>query len=169
MTVPIGERPAMSDYGVDVPEWQALPWSWAAERLIATRNYWVTTVAANGQPHSLPVWGVWDDADKQFMFSCSPNAKKVRNIASNPRVTFTNSDSVECVSVQGSAERLITIARIDTWVDRYVKKYGDEMGPEAASFIRGNACFEVTPTLALSVIERADEFALRATRWRFKR
>jgi len=103
------------------------------------------------------------------MFSCSPNAKKVRNIASNPRVTFTNSDSVECVSVQGSAERLITIARIDTWVDRYVKKYGDEMGPEAASFIRENACFEVTPTLALSVIERVDEFALRATRWRFKR
>ncbi len=166
MTDPVGERPAMSDYGVDVPEWEALPWSWAAERLIATRNYWVITVAANGQPHSLPVWGVWDDDDKQFMFSCSPNAKKVRNIAANPRITFTNSDSVECVSVQGSAKRLTDTTRIDTWVDRYVKKYGEEMGPEAAGFIRSHACFEVTPALALSVIERADEFALRATRWR---
>lgn len=168
MKTPIGERPAMSDYGVDVPEWEALPWSWAAERLIATRNYWVITVAANGQPHSLPVWGVWDDNDKQFMFSCSPNAKKVRNIAANPRVALTNSDSVECVSVQGSAIRLTDMARIDTWVERYIAKY-DEMGPDAGDFIRQHACFEVTPTLALTVIERPDEFALRATRWRFDR
>lgn len=168
MKVPIGERPAMSDYGVDVPEWQALPWSWAAERLIATRNYWVITVAANGQPHSLPVWGVWDDDDKQFMFSCSPNAKKVRNIATNPRVSVTNSDSIECVSVQGSAVRLTDTSRIDTWVERYIAKY-EEMGPDAGDFIREHACFEVTPTLALTVIERPDEFALRATRWRFDR
>ncbi len=156
----------MSDYGVDVPEWQALPWSWAAERLIATRNYWVITVAANGQPHSLPVWGVWDDDDKQFMFSCSPNAKKVRNIAANPRIALTNSDSIECVSVQGSAVRLTDMARIDTWVERYIAKY-EEMGPDAGDFIREHACFEVTPRLALTVIERPDEFALRATRWRF--
>ena len=61
------------------------------------------------------------------------------------------------------------MARIDTWVDRYIKKYGEEMGPEAGSFIREHACFEVTSTLALSVIERADEFALRATRWRLDR
>ena len=156
----------MSDYGVDVPEWKALPWSWAAERLIATRNYWVVTVSATGQPHSLPVWGVWDDDDRQFMFSCSPSAKKVRNIAANSLVTITNSDSVECVSVQGSAKRLTDPARIDTWQTRFMAKYGDEMGPEAEGFIEGQACFEVTPTLALSVIERADEFALRATRWR---
>ena len=166
MKDPVGERPSMADYGVDVPEWQALPWSWAAERLIATRNYWVITVAANGQPHSLPVWGVWDDADKQFMFSCSPNAKKVRNIAANPRVALTNSDSIECVSVQGSAVRLTDMERIDTWVERYIAKY-EEMGPDAGDFIREHACFEVTPSLALTVIERPDEFALRATRWRF--
>lgn len=120
----------MSDYGVDVPEWEALPWSWAAERLIATRNYWVITVAAN------------------------------------PRVALTNSDSIECVSVQGSAVRLTDMARIDTWVERYIAKY-EEMGPDAGDFIREHACFEVTPTLALTVIERPDEFALRATRWRF--
>ena len=27
--------------------------------------------------------------------------------------------------------------------------------------------FEVVPTVAFAVIEREDEFALRATRWRF--
>ncbi|CAN5605337.1 pyridoxamine 5'-phosphate oxidase family protein [soil metagenome] len=166
MSSPLGERPAMADYGVNVPEWKALPWQWAAERLITTRNYWVTTVSAQRQPHSLPVWGVWDDDDRLFMFSCSPNAKKARNIAANPLIAITNDDTVECVSVQGSALRLTDTTRIDTWVDRYIKKYGDEMGPEAADFIRSHAVFEVTPRLALSVIERADEFATRATRWR---
>ncbi|MBI4885110.1 MAG: pyridoxamine 5'-phosphate oxidase family protein [Actinobacteria bacterium] len=167
MTAPIGERPAMADYGVNVPEWAPLPWSWAAERLIATRNYWLVTVGTDGQPHSLPVWGVWDETDRQFMFSCSPTAKKARNIAANPLVSFTNDDSVECVSVQGAATRMSEASRIDTWVDRYLDKYGKEMGPEAGSFIREHSCFEVTPTLAISVIERADEFATRATRWRF--
>lgn len=169
MSEPIGERPAMADYGVNVPEWKALPWDWAAMRLVACRNYWLISVGTDGQPHSLPVWGVWDDDDRQFMFSCSPNAKKVRNIEANPKVALTNDDSVECVSVQGTAERLTDMKRIDEWVARYVKKYGAEMGPEAAGFIRSHACFEVTPTVALSIIERADEFALRATRWRLHR
>ena len=39
MTEPIGERPAMADYGTGSPDWKALPWSWAAERLIPNKNY----------------------------------------------------------------------------------------------------------------------------------
>ena len=35
VTEPIAERPAMTEYGVDTDAWQALPWSWAAERLAA--------------------------------------------------------------------------------------------------------------------------------------
>lgn len=58
-------------------------------------------------------------------------------------------------------------ARLSEWVDRYVAKYGAEVGPELGDFVRQNAVYEVTPSLAFSVIERADEFATRATRWRF--
>ena len=61
----------MADYGVNSPEWKALPWAWAAERLIPNKNYWVTTVSAGGAPASMPVWGVWSDDDCRFMFSAS--------------------------------------------------------------------------------------------------
>ena len=57
-TRPIGQRPAMAAYGTDSPDWEALPWGWAAERLVPNKNYWVVTVSANGAPHALPVWGV---------------------------------------------------------------------------------------------------------------
>ena len=94
-TEPIGERPAMADYGVNSPEWKALPWSWAAERLIPNKNYWVITVSAGGSPGAMPVWGVWSDDDYRFMFSCSPNARKARNIRANPRVAFTLDQRVQ--------------------------------------------------------------------------
>ncbi len=166
-TIPLSERPHMPAYGVDEPGWNGLPWAWAAERLSGTRNFWLTTVSGDGQPHSLPVWGVWDEASLQFSFSCAPNAVKARNVATNPRVTFSTTDTIECVSVQGTAERCIAAATITEWVPRYVAKYGDEVGDDFADFLGTNALFVVTPRVAFAVIERADEFSTRATRWRF--
>lgn len=173
-TAPLPERPNMPDYGVDTPEWEGLPWSWAAERLAATRNFWVATVTASGQPHSLPVWGAWDDERLQFSFSCAPTAAKARHLAGNPHVCFTTTDSVECVSVQGVAERITDPDVIARWVPHYLAKYGDEVagdtgddGPEFGDFLASNAMFVVQPTVAFAIIERPDEFATRATRWRF--
>jgi hypothetical protein len=169
MNTPPAEMPLMPGYGVDTPDWEGLPWSWVAARLIGTRNYWVVTASAAGQPHSLPVWGVWNDSSQRFMFSCAHGSKKARNLGSNPRMAFTNGDTVECISVQGAAELVVEPARISLWVDLYVTKYGDEVGPGLGDFVRQNAIYEVTPSLAFAVIERADEFSTRATRWRFAR
>lgn len=157
----------MSAYGTDSPEWQALSWEWAAERLVPNRNYWLVTVSAEGSPHSLPVWGVWDDDDLRFMFSCAPTAQKVKNISANPRVVVTADSTVECISIQGIATLLSHADRIDTWVDRYVAKYGAEIGEGLGDFVRQHAVVEVVPTTAFAIIEREDEFAKRATRWRF--
>ena len=42
------------------------------------------------------------------------------------------------------------------------------MAPElSAEFLRQNLVFEVVPERALAIIEREEEFATRATRWRF--
>ena len=151
----------MADYGVNSPDWKALPWSWAAERLIPNKNYWVITVSAGGAPSSMPVWGVWSDEDHRFMFSCSPNARKARNIRADPRVAFTLDNTVEAVSV------LRDPGRVDTWIDRYVAKYSSEVPEGLGDFVRSHAMFEVVPTVAFAIIEREEEFALRATRWRF--
>ena len=167
MTTPAAEMPSMPEYGVATPDWQALPWAWAAELLIGTHNYWVVTASSGGQPHSLPVWGVWDDTALRFMFSCAHGSKKARNLDSNPQVAFTSGDTIECVSVQGVAALIVEPTRQRDWVDLYVAKYGVEAGGELGEFVRHNAMYEVTPSIAFGVIERADEFATRATRWRF--
>jgi PPOX class probable F420-dependent enzyme len=45
---------------------------------------WLTTVRADGQPQSVPVWFVWD-GDSFRIFS-QPGKPKLRNIERNPRV-----------------------------------------------------------------------------------
>ncbi len=82
-------------------------------------------------------------------------------------MVFTVDNTVECISVEGSAALLTDPARIDVWVDPYVEKYGPESPEGLADFVRQNAVIEVQPTTAFAVIEREDEFATRATRWRF--
>jgi PPOX class probable F420-dependent enzyme len=172
--MPAVERPAMSDYGVPTDASDALPWAWAEQRLLVNKNFWVVTASATGRPHSLPVWGVWLPETDRFWFSCSPNARKARNIRENPQCVVTVDDTIECVSVEGRA-RIVDPAPeseaggVDRAVAAYARKYGD--GPasrtELAEFVRAHALVEVTPERAFGIIERADEFATRATRWRW--
>jgi PPOX class probable F420-dependent enzyme len=162
----------MSDYGVPDDPAGALPWAWAEQRLVENRNYWVVTASAGGRPHALPVWGVWLPETDRFWFSCSPNARKARNIAENPQCVVTVDDTVECVSVEGRA-RLADPSgdaeAIDRMVSSYVAKYWEDPAVHAdmAAFVRSHTVIEVTPERAFGIIEREDEFASRATRWRW--
>ncbi|HEX6423439.1 MAG TPA: pyridoxamine 5'-phosphate oxidase family protein [Acidimicrobiales bacterium] len=167
MAEPRAERPHMPDYGVDTPAWTPLPWSWAAERLAGKRNYWVVTVSGDGRPHALPVWGVWDDDEARFAFSCAPRARKARNLAANPRAVVATDDTVECVSVEGRAAPVRDDERQARWIERYLAKYRPVSPGLDADFLRGNLVVEFEPERAFAVIEREDEFSTRATRWVF--
>ena len=164
----------MGEYGVTADPDGALPWSWAEERLVANRNYWVVTVSAAGRPHALPVWGVWLPATERFWFSCAPGARKTRNLVANPQCSVAIDDTVECVSLEGRARRAdpgaeTDSAAVDAMVAAYLAKYWDDPArhPEMDAFLRSNALYEVTPDRAFGIIEREDEFAIRATRWRW--
>jgi nitroimidazol reductase NimA-like FMN-containing flavoprotein (pyridoxamine 5'-phosphate oxidase superfamily) len=155
----------MPEYGVDTPDWQALPWEWAAERLAGYRNYWVVTVSPDGRPHALPVWGLWSEDDQRFAFSCAPGSRKRRNLDANPHVTVAGDDTVECISLEGTAGPVGDETRQEAWIERYLTKYRP-MSPElTADFLRQNAFLEVVPERAFGIVEREDEFATRATRW----
>lgn len=162
----------MSDYGVPADPAGALPWSWAQQRLIENKNYWVVTASASARPHAMPVWGVWLPDTERFWFSCSPNARKARNIGENPQCSMTVDDTVECISVEGRArivDQTADGAGIDNAVTNYVTKYWDDpaVHPEMGAFVRSHAIVEFTPEVAFGIIEREDEFARRATRWRW--
>ena len=154
----------MPDYGVDSPSWAPLPWSWATERLVANRNFWVVTVSADGRPHAMPVWGVWDGEEARFAFSCGPRARKARNLAANPRAVVMVDDTVECISVEGRAGPVDDQERREQWVERYLAKYQPSSPDLSADFLRPNLILEFEPERAFAIIEREEEVSTRATR-----
>ena len=158
----------MPDYGVDASAWEPLPWAWAAERLAGNRNFWVVTVSLDGRPHALPVWGVWDDDDQRFGFSCGPRARKARNLRANPQTVVTTDSTVECVSLEGRASVVEDHRRQAEWIERYLAKYLPMAPSLTADFLRENLVVEFAPERAFAVIEREEEFASRATRWEFR-
>jgi Pyridoxamine 5'-phosphate oxidase len=163
---PRAERPAMKDYGVPEEPDGLLPWSWAEERLVRNRNYWVVTASAKGRPHAMPVWGVWLPDSSSFAFSCAPTSRKARNMRANAQVAFTVDDTIECISVEGRA-RSLAADLVDPMAERYATKYepDPDKRAEMATFVKANAVWEIVPQRAFAVIEREEEFARRATRW----
>ena len=156
----------MSDYGVPDDREGVLPWSWAEERLVASRNLWVVTSSSAGRPHAMPVWGAWLVDTGTFLFSCSPNARKARNLAENPRAVVMVDDTVEVVSVEGTV-RAVTADEVDAGLDVYVEKYWDtdQERADGKAFVSGHAVFELVPERAFGIIETEEDFARRATRW----
>jgi nitroimidazol reductase NimA-like FMN-containing flavoprotein (pyridoxamine 5'-phosphate oxidase superfamily) len=166
MAAPRAERPAMKDYGVPDEPNGLLPWSWAEERLVRNRNYWVVTASANGRPHSLPVWGVWLPESSSFAFSCAPGSRKARNMHVNPQVAFTADNTVECISVEGRA-RILAADLVDPVAEQYATKYepDPDKRAELATFVKSHEVWEIVPQRAFGIIEREEDFARRATRW----
>ena len=160
----------MEGYGVPAELDGLLPWAWACERLERSRNFGLCTVTPEGRPHSLPIWAVWLEDRSEFFFSCATDSRKARNLAANPHVVVSNDDLVEVVSVEGVARPVSGLAAEEP-VAAYILKYAplaDDMPPdELAEFVRSNAMFLVRATRAFGLIERAEEFSQRATRWRW--
>ena len=99
----------------------------ALERLATDRIAWLTTVAADGQPQSMPIWFLWEpDAGEILMYS-QAGAIRNANLQANPKVSFHFSDD-------GSGGDIVSIdgeARFDEDGPRgkdhpaYLAKYGD--------------------------------------------
>jgi Pyridoxamine 5'-phosphate oxidase len=157
-------RPYMPGYGT-LPATEGsglLPWSWAEERLVSSRNYWMVTVWPDGRPHAMPVWGMWHDG--AFWFSSSKPSRKSKNLAGNTRCVVTTEDAANPVVVEGTAELLTDpkdIAKLLALENaKYETDYKIEMLDTAV-----NSCFRVRPIWAFG-IEHGD-FEGSPTRWQF--
>ena len=95
----------------------------AEERLRGEPIVWLTTVSAQGQPQSSPVWFHWD-GDGFLLFS-QPDRPKLRNIASDPRVSLHlegGREGEDVVTFEGVA-RIVPDGPPATEVPEYVEKY----------------------------------------------
>ncbi len=78
----------------------------ALERLAREHTGWLTTVTADGQPQTMPVWFLWDDGT--ILVYSARNARRNRNLAANPKVSFvlsTDDEGEDLVIVEGEAEQ----------------------------------------------------------------
>jgi PPOX class probable F420-dependent enzyme len=91
----------------------------AAERLSTESVIWLTSVHADGQPQSSPVWFLWDGS--AFWHRSQAQAGKVANIRSNPKVALHLSDDGkggDIETVEGNAEL------VDVMPDQVEAAYG---------------------------------------------
>jgi len=139
-----------------------LPWSWAEERLAGSHDYWVATVRPDGQPHVMPVWGVWDAGC--LWFSSSLGSRKARNLDVDPRLTVTTDNASEPVVVDGTAEQIVALEACSRFLGLSNAKYGTDY---AVEFLDPtvNATFRVTPRWVFGLVEA--DFAGSPTRWVF--
>jgi hypothetical protein len=165
MDAPRLSRPYMPGYGIVGPTRGSglLPWSWAEERLTASRNYWVASRWPDGRPHVMPVWGLWIDG--AFWFSSSLGSRKVRNLAADPRCVVTTENAEEPVIVEGTAEVVTdpgALARMLALENaKYATDYSIELLDPAV-----NATIRVRPSWAFGLVE--EDFTGSPTRWDFE-
>jgi hypothetical protein len=166
---PRASRPHMPGYGLlDAPGGQGLlPWSWAEERLLSTRNYWLATIHPQGRPHVMPVWGVW--LEGAFYFSSGIRSRKVRNLESNPHCTVCTDQPEQPVILEGTAARVSDIRRIQDVARIYNEKYQWNLVATQAGVQddqgNGGPLYAVTPRLVFGFYE---DLAGSATRWSFE-
>jgi hypothetical protein len=121
---PLPSRPHMPGYGLPEGNKGLLPWSWAEQRLKNSHNYWITTVKPDGSPHTMVVWGLWQDG--RFLFSTGSKSRKARNLAQNATCVVGTEHAYEAVVVEGVAEVADVPAR-RKFLPGYERKYKFDM------------------------------------------
>ena len=155
---PVARRPRFpAGYGIAAAEDGLLRWSWAEERLVTSRSYWIATSGPDGAPHAMPVWGLW--LDGAFVFSTSPDSRKGRNLTRNPRVVVHLESADEVVVFEGEVEYIALDPRI---ADAYEEKY--DFRPESGS--PEGLWLRLAPRVAYAWLER--DYPGTATRFAFE-
>ncbi|HVQ95526.1 MAG TPA: pyridoxamine 5'-phosphate oxidase family protein [Mycobacteriales bacterium] len=96
----------------------------AVQRLKQEPVIWLTTVRADGQPQSSPVWFDWNGSDL-LVFS-QPGAGKVRNITGRPLVAahLADDEGSDVVTIEARAElgTELTDAEAESYLDKYATR-----------------------------------------------
>jgi PPOX class probable F420-dependent enzyme len=159
---PRADRPHMPGYGVLAGDDGLLEWSWARQRLIASRGYWLATSWPDGRPHVMAVWVVWDAG--ALWFSTGLRSRKARNLLVDPRCVVTTEDASSPVVVEGVARFEHDSAAIVRVAGLLGEKYDVELGPEFHD-AAVNATIRVVPQRAFGLAD--EDLVASATRWTF--
>jgi len=114
-----------------------------AERLAASRNYWLGTTNADGSPHATPVWGVVVNGTL-YLYSERTTAK-ARNLARDCRAVVHLESAEEVVIVHGELNDLGRPTDVPEVVQALEDKYDQ---PDDQPYLpSGDAAFDVLYSL----------------------
>jgi hypothetical protein len=157
-------RPHMPGYGLPQGSKGLLPWRWAEKRLKKSHNYWITTVKPGGTPHTMVVWGLWQDG--RLLFSTGSKSRKARNLARNANCVVCTELANEAVIVEGIAE-IADVAARRKFLARYQPKYKFDMSSMKDDILAmKEPVFAVRPQVVFGLWEK--HFQSKSTRWKFK-
>jgi len=163
-THPKSSRPNIPGYGLPEGTKGLLPWSWAEQRLKKSHNYWITTVKPDGSPHTMVVWGLWQEG--RLLISTGSKSRKARNLAVNPNCVICTEHAHEAVIVEGVAE-IADIAARRKFLSNYGRKYNWDMSSMKDDILSmREAVFAVRPKVVFALWEKY--FQSKSTRWQFK-
>ncbi len=121
----------------------------AEKRLGEEEIAWLTTVRADGQPQSVPVWFLWDG--ETFLIYSQEGRQKLRNISHNARVDLnlnSNAHGGDVVRAEGMAE-ILADAPPATEIPEYLEKYRGaiaRIGYDPEGFARAfSVALRITP------------------------
>jgi len=141
-----------------------LPWSWAEQRLKKSHNYWITTVKPDGSPHTMVVWGLWQDGT--LLFSTGSKSRKARNLAQNANCVVSTEHAHEAVIAEGTAE-IADVAARRKLIPAYEKKYKFDLSTMKDDLLSmKEPVFSVRPRVVFGLWEK--HFQGKSTRWKFE-
>ena len=97
------------------------------QRLRKELIIWLSSVKANGRPHLVPVWFLWDG--QTILIFSQPSNQKMRNLKHNPHVMLALealNGGEDIVMIEGDATIEQSAPDQQTLAD-YNAKYGEEM------------------------------------------
>jgi len=160
---PKASRPQATGYGFPETTKGLLPWSWAEQRLKKSHNYWITTVKPDGSPHTMVVWGLWQDG--RFLFSTGSKSRKARNLEKNPNCIVCNEHAHEAIIVEGTSE-IADVAARRKMLPLYERKYKFDMSTMKDDILSmKEPVFAVSPSVVFGLWEK--HFQNKSTRWVF--
>jgi hypothetical protein len=161
---PKPSRPHAAGYGFPESEKGLLPWSWAEQRLKKSHNYWITTVRPDSAPHTMVVWGLWQDG--RFVFSTGKESRKARNLEQNPRCIVCNELAHEAIIVEGIAE-IADVAARRKMIPAYERKYKFDLSSMKDDMLSmKEPVYAVRPQTVFAMYEK--HFQSKSTRWTFE-
>src|SRR6202046_4084564 len=116
----------------------------------------------DARPHTMPVWGMWDDST--LWFTSAAESRKVKNLRHDPRCCVTTEDASDPVIIEGVARFVTDTPTLQRVVDLMNAKYHSGVDLDFLQPAR-NATIGVRPRRVFSMLH--SDFTGSPTRWVF--